>query len=305
MNECRLSTLFALLAYTLTNGYAGHLVCQEPITLNTLNSNQLVHYLPVIVPTRFRELEKGRKEEDGMVAAMLQKEKEAAKWFQQEEELKVAAALASSATKEVQTLPPVVSPPLAPNLTSLLTGHIGQESETVSENGNTLTAADTVADEISKSPKEKKSKKSKSNKEDNASKHDSSSSVLKKSSFTESTSAVAPSTKEYKYQQVFYEVGIELKGEDKHGVYFKQIENLIKNIQLVNPTAIMHAAVEPENSKPLDSKAEMNTYMTIFLAYTPVGNNANAFKQKILKTRQRDAKARMSWIPLTPAYTPC
>ena len=60
-----------------------------------------------------------------MVAATLQREKEAAERLQQEEELKVAAALALSATKEVQTLPPVVSPPLAPNLTSLLTGHVG------------------------------------------------------------------------------------------------------------------------------------------------------------------------------------
>ncbi len=71
---------------------------------------------------------------------------------------------------------------------------------------------------------------------------------------------------------------MELKGEDKHGVYVKQIENLLKNIQLVDPTAIMHAAVKSENSKPLASKAEMNTNMTTFLAYSPVGNNANAFK---------------------------
>ncbi len=93
-----------------------------------------------------------------MAAAMLQKEKEAAERLQQEEELKVAAVLALSATKEVQTLPLVVSPPSAPNLTSLLTGHVGQESETVPENGNTLTAVDTVVDEISKSPMKKKSK---------------------------------------------------------------------------------------------------------------------------------------------------
>jgi hypothetical protein len=66
------------------------------------------------------------------------------------------------------TLPLIVFPPLAPNLTSLLTGHVGQEGETVPENGNTSTAADTVAGDIGTSPKKKKSKKSKSNKEGNA-----------------------------------------------------------------------------------------------------------------------------------------
>jgi hypothetical protein len=109
-----------------------------------------------------------------------------------------------------------------------------------------------------------------------------------------STPAVTPSAKEYKYKQVFYEAGMELKGEDKHGVYVKQIRNLLKNIQLVDPTAIMHAAVKSENSKPLGSKAEMNTIMTIFLAYAQVGKNTNAFKQKKITTRRRDAKARTS-----------
>jgi hypothetical protein len=47
---------------------------------------------------------------------------------------------------------------LAPNLNSLLTGHVGQESETVPENGNTLTAADMVAGEIGNSPKKKNQK---------------------------------------------------------------------------------------------------------------------------------------------------
>ncbi len=181
------------------------------------------------------------------MAATLQREKEAAERLQQEEELKVAAALALSATKVVQTLPPVVSPPSAPNLTSLLTGHVGQESETVSESGNNSIAVDPVADEIGKSPKKEKSKKSKSNKEDNVSKRDRSGSALKKSSFPMSTPAVAPSAIEYKYEGVFYEAGMELKGEDKHGVYVKQIRNLLENIQLVNPTAIMHAMVGSGN----------------------------------------------------------
>jgi hypothetical protein len=85
--------------------------------------------------------------------------------LQQEEESKVAAALASSATKEVHqmdvteaALPPVVSPPSAPNLTSYLSGHFGQDGETVPKNGNTSIAVDTVANDIGKSPKKKRSK---------------------------------------------------------------------------------------------------------------------------------------------------
>jgi hypothetical protein len=158
MNKCSLSILLALLTYTLTIGYAEHPVCQDPITFNTLDSDQSAHYLTIIMPTRSSELKKFNKEEEVMAAAMLQKEKEAAERLQQEEELKVAAVLALSATKEVQTLPPVVSPPLGSKLTSLLTGHVGQESETVPENGHTSTAADTVADEIGKSPKKKNQK---------------------------------------------------------------------------------------------------------------------------------------------------
>jgi hypothetical protein len=179
MIECNLSTFFAILTYTITNSYAGHPFCQEAITLNTLDSNQSFHWVPIIMPTHSRELKKHRKEEEAMAAAMLQKEKEAAERLHREEESKVPAARASSTTKEVHqtdvtaaALSPVVSPSSAPNLTSLLTGHVGQESETVPENGNTLTATDTVADEIGKSPKKKKLKKSKSNKEDYASKRD-------------------------------------------------------------------------------------------------------------------------------------
>jgi hypothetical protein len=47
---------------------------------------------------------------------------------------------------------------------------------------------------------------------------------------------------------------LELKGEDKYGAYVKQIGNLLDNIQLVDPTAIMHAAVETDASKPIKKK---------------------------------------------------
>jgi hypothetical protein len=73
---------------------------------------------------------------------------------------------------------------------------------------------------------------------------------------------------------------LELKGEEISGAYVKQIGNLLDNIQLVDPTTIMHAAVETNASKPIRKKEEMSTNMTIFLAYAPNGNNQNAFKPK-------------------------
>jgi len=68
---------------------------------------------------------------------------------------------------------------------------------------------------------------------------------LKKSSFAFATKAVATtfSTKDYKFERVFYEAGLELK-EDKYSAYVKHIGNLLENIQLVDPLAIMHAVDE-------------------------------------------------------------
>jgi hypothetical protein len=128
-------------------------------------------------------------------------------------------------------------------------------------------------------------------------------SALKKSIFTTSTPAVTTSAKEYKHKRVFYEVGMELKGEGKHGVYVKQTRNLLKNIQLVDPTAIMHTAVKSGNSKPLGSKAEMNTNMTIFLTYAPVGNNANAFKLKKNNNKKKGRKGKDEPDTLDPSIS--
>ncbi len=97
---------------------------------------------------------------------------------------------------------------------------------------------------------------------------------------------------------------MELKGEDKHGVYVKQIGNLLKNIQLVDPTAIMHATVEWESSKPLGSKAETNTNMTTLLAYTLVGNNANAFKPKKNNNKTKGCKGKDKLDTLDPSVYP-
>jgi hypothetical protein len=82
-----------------------------------------------IMPSRAtrstQEAARRRQDAEAMAAAILQKEKHAAK----NDELK--AANGDNLTVAVDTnptlLPSVVSPPSAPNLTSLLTGHVGQE----------------------------------------------------------------------------------------------------------------------------------------------------------------------------------
>ena len=68
--------------------------------------------------------------------------------------------------------------------------------------------------------------------------------------------------------------------QGEYGAYVKQIGSLLKNIQLVDPSAILHAAVESDATKPTGKKEELSNNMTIFLAYAPVGKNQNAFKPK-------------------------
>jgi len=69
-----------------------------------------------------------------------------------------------------------------------------------------------------------------------------SSTSLKKSSFATQAMAATSSAKDYKFEQVFYKAGLELKGKDKYSAYVKQIGNLLENIQLVDLLAIMHAS---------------------------------------------------------------
>ena len=109
-------------------------------------------------------------------------------------------------------------------------------------------------------------------------KHDRSGSSLKKSSFATQVMAATSSANDSKFERVFYEAELELKGKDKYSTYAKHIEHLLENIQLVNPLAIMHAVNESGGAKPLGSKSEMSTNMTVFLAYAPVGRNAKAFQ---------------------------
>ena len=164
----------------------------------------------------------------------------------------------------------VVSPPSAPNLTSLLTGHTGQEvgpqardEGTALDKNNHSQENEQVEDNL-KSPIKKKSKKSKTTTDDKPAKHDRSGSSLKKSSYANATKVVGTtsSTKDYNFERVFYEAELELKGEDKYSAYVKNIGNLIENIQLVDLLAIMHAVDESGGAKPLGSKTEMSTNMT-------------------------------------------
>ncbi len=97
---------------------------------------------------------------------------------------------------------------------------------------------------------------------------------------------------------------MELKGEDKYGAYVKQIGNLLENIQLVDPTAIMHAAVKTNNSKPIGKKEEINANMTIFLAYAPVGKDRNAFKPKKNNNKKKGQRGKDEPDTLDPSVYP-
>ena len=95
-----------------------------------------------------------------MAAVILQKEKNAAK----NDGFKVANG--DNLTVAVDTnptqvpLPSVVSPPSAPNLTSLLTGHVGQEVGNQASSDLVINTQDVELVEVSaKSPKKRNQKK--------------------------------------------------------------------------------------------------------------------------------------------------
>ena len=105
---------------------------------------------------------------------------QAAAWRRQDDEAVAAASLQTektaagdgvnpTATVEVNPppvpLPSVVSPPSAPNLTSLLTGHVGQDVGHQASSEMDIRFQDVEqVDDSTKSPKKKKSKKVKFNK---------------------------------------------------------------------------------------------------------------------------------------------
>ena len=80
------------------------------------------------MPMRSKEAANCRKEEETMAAATLLREKGAAKRCMQEEAAAAQVTLTATPMASGTVLPLVVSPPLATNLNSLLTGHVGQES---------------------------------------------------------------------------------------------------------------------------------------------------------------------------------
>ena len=103
---------------------------------------------------------------------------------------------------------------------------------------------------------------------------------------------------------MFYEAGLELKGEDKYSAYVKQIGSLFENIQLVDPLAIMHAVDENGGAKPLGSKSEMSTNMTVFLAYVPVGRSARAFQPKRNNNKKKSRRGKDEPDTLNPSVYP-
>ena len=127
---------------------------------------------------------------------------------------------------------------------------------------------------------------------------------LKKSSFGTQAMAATSSMKDYKFERVFYKAGLELKGKDKYSAYVKHIGNLLENIQLVDPLAIMHVVNKSGGAKPLGSKSEMSTNKTVFLAYTPVRRNAKAFQPKKNDDRRKGRKGKDEPDTLNPRLYP-
>ncbi len=134
-----------------------------------------------------------------------------------------------------------------------------------------------------------------------SSRRNSSGSLLKQGRFATAattTAALTASNKVFGYEHVYYEASLELKGDNKYATYVKQIGLLFENIQLVNPTAIMHASVKSETAKPLGSKSEMSNNVTFFLGYAPVGGNSSIFKpkKKVNKKKDRHGKDKPDMI---------
>jgi hypothetical protein len=156
MDRVRASKLICGLApwsRTFTPLDSTHIVLLPGQTLNSM-------------PMRCKADKKRQKEEEAMAAATQKKGKEAAEKHKLNE-LRMTETNPSMVTKvgTGSKLPPtVVSPPLALNLNSLLTGHVGQEGGTLLATDTTTTAlvTETQAKDTVKSPKEKKSNKVKS-----------------------------------------------------------------------------------------------------------------------------------------------
>jgi hypothetical protein len=72
----------------------------------------------------------------------------------------------------------------------------------------------------------------------------------------------------------------------------------------VDPSAILHAAVESDATKPIGKKEELSNNMTIFLAYAPVGKNQNAFKPKKNNNKKKGRRGKDEPELLDPSVYP-
>jgi hypothetical protein len=72
----------------------------------------------------------------------------------------------------------------------------------------------------------------------------------------------------------------------------------------VDPSAILHAAVESDATKPTGKKEELSNNMTIFLAYAPVGKNQNAFKPKKNNNMKKGRRGKDEPELLDPSVYP-
>jgi hypothetical protein len=66
----------------------------------------------------------------------------------------------------------------------------------------------------------------------------------------------------------------------------------------------LHAVDESGGAKPLGSKSEMSTNMTVFLAYAPVGRNAKAFQPNKNSDRRKGRKGKDEPDTLDPSVYP-
>jgi hypothetical protein len=139
-----------------------------------------------------------------------------------------------------------------------------------------------------------------SSKDDKSTKRDRSGSVLKKSTFAMSTPVASTSAKEYHYEHVFYEAGLELKGEDKYGTYQEPLGKHPIGWPLCNYARGGWGG----GAKSLGSKTKMSTNMTVFLAHSPVGSNANAFKPKKNNNKKWGCKGKGNPNTLHPSVYP-
>jgi hypothetical protein len=72
----------------------------------------------------------------------------------------------------------------------------------------------------------------------------------------------------------------------------------------VDPSAILHAAVKSDATKPIGKKEELSNNLIIFLTYAPVGKNQNAFKPKKNNNKKKGRSGKDEPELLDPSVYP-